>query len=493
MAYKQYSRQPAAGKRMAAARKSIAVWHRCIVAWFDQLLYLQSKPQEVFNGRVVIVKSTGGSTGAFAQQDALYTHCIKGIMAGQPVEQYIINSAISRVLSATEEWQEVLKCAVNPQLQIIVSNTTEVGIALLETDRINDLPPQSFPGKLLAFLYARYRAFNGSAESGMVIIPTELLVDNGNKLKEVVVQLARINNVDVSFIEWLQTANDFCNSLVDRIVPGALNENDKEALQQAFGYTDALAIMSEPYSLWAIETKSERTKALLSFSSVDEGVVIADNIYRFRELKLRLLNASHTFSCGLAFLCGFTVVNEAMNDAAFNHFLHRLMQHDIMPCMVNKEISQQQAEAFAGNVVNRFANPFIQHKWLSITLQYTGKLKSRCVPLIISHYTRSSQPPTYMALGFAAYLLFMKVTGVDNGRYYGESGGEKYIIEDDKASWFYTLWQHANSEEAVATALANADLWGEPLNTLPGFAEAVLACFHALKEGARLDTLLSLT
>src|SRR4051812_8703336 len=148
--------------------------------------------QQLFDGRVVVVKSTGGSTDAFAVQDGLYTHCIKGMMDGKLVESTIINAAISRVLSAKEQWQEVLDCATNLDMQIIISNTTEVGITLLEGDNLKDAPPQSFPGKLLAFLYARYKAFNGSRESGMVIIPTNLLGENGKSIKKTFITPAKI-------------------------------------------------------------------------------------------------------------------------------------------------------------------------------------------------------------------------------------------------------------------------------------------------------------
>src|SRR5438309_9196242 len=301
--------------------------------------------QQLFDGRVVVVKSTGGSTDAFAQQDGLYTHSIKGVLDGKLVENTLINAAISRVLSAKEQWQEILDCATNPDMQIIISNTTEVGITLLETDNIKDTPPESFPGKLLAFLYARYKAFNGSRGSGMVIIPTELLVDNGNKLKEILLQLAQINSLEEPFTKWLTTANDFCSSLVDRIVSGALPEEDKGALQQTFGFTDELAIMSEPYSLWAIETSNDHTRQLLSFSKADRGVVITNNIHKFRELKLRLLNATHTFSCGLAHLCGFTLVNEAMQDNTFNTFLRNLMMHETIPCIIDNDITIEDAQA----------------------------------------------------------------------------------------------------------------------------------------------------
>src|ERR1044071_30935 len=181
----------------------------------------------IFNGRIVVIKSTSkGSTDSFSQQDCLYTHCIKGIENGKKVEETIINSSISCVLSATENWNNILNYAGNLAIQIIISNTTEVGITLTDDD-IHLSPPQSFPGKMLAFLYKRYKIFNGTDDSGMIIIPTELITDNGTKLCSILIELARMNKLEDGFISWLQVSNHFCNSLVDRIVPGALNDSDK--------------------------------------------------------------------------------------------------------------------------------------------------------------------------------------------------------------------------------------------------------------------------
>ena len=144
----------------------------------------------IFNGRVVVVKSTSqGSADAFDKQDGLYTLCVKGIENGEMTEEAIINSSISRVLSAKEQWAEILACAHNPEMKIIISNTTEVGIVLTDDD-IKLSPPNSFPGKLLAFLYERYKAFYGREDSGMVIVPTELIIDNGTKLRSIVLELA---------------------------------------------------------------------------------------------------------------------------------------------------------------------------------------------------------------------------------------------------------------------------------------------------------------
>ena len=234
----------------------------------------KANKQGIFNGRIVVVKSTdGGDASAFEKQDGLYTVCMRGVENGKKYEEDIINASISRVLSARSEWNKVLECAHNPQLKIIISNTTEVGIQLVQDD-IRRHPPVSYPGKLLAFLYERYKAFQGSRQSGMLIVPTELIIDNGKKLESIVIELAHLNGLDGSFIDWLEKANRFCNSLVDRIVPGKPEADLKKAIENKLGYSDELLIMSEVYRLWAIEG-DEEVADVLSFAQADKGVVIA--------------------------------------------------------------------------------------------------------------------------------------------------------------------------------------------------------------------------
>jgi len=179
-----------------------------------------------FNGRIVMVKSTaGGDTGAFDRQDGLYTVCVRGIDDGKRIEENYIISSVSRVLQALTQWDAVLEIAANPQMQVIISNTTEVGISLIKDD-VFGTPPQSFPGKLLSFLHRRFIVFDGDPTRGMVVIPTELIPGNADKLLAIVKELARQNNLEISFLEWLEHANYFCNSLVDRIVPGKLSDHD---------------------------------------------------------------------------------------------------------------------------------------------------------------------------------------------------------------------------------------------------------------------------
>ena len=213
----------------------------------------KANKQGLFNGRIVVVKSTTkGNSSPFEKQDGLYTLCIRGVQNGEKVEENIINASISRVLCADKDWEQILECAHNQNMQIIISNTTEVGIQLIHDD-VRRHPPVSFPGKLLAFLYERYHAFNGSVQSGMVIIPTELIVDNGKALEAIVLELAHLNGLEEAFIEWLECCNHFCNSLVDRIVTGKPDEEIHIRLQSELGYKDELLIMSEAYRLWAIE------------------------------------------------------------------------------------------------------------------------------------------------------------------------------------------------------------------------------------------------
>ncbi len=454
----------------------------------------EANNSNVFNGRIVVVKSTGkGDSKGFAAQHNLYTHCIKGIENNAVTESYIINAAISRVVNANQDWQEILACASNPQLQIVISNTTEVGIALLEDDDICASPPQSFPGKLLSFLYERYQVFEGKQEAGMVIIPTELIVDNGNKLKAIVIRLAELNQLGTVFINWLTEANDWCSSLVDRIVPGALPEKDQQQLQHLFGYADDLAIMSEPYHLWAIATSSERTRQILSFSKISKNIIITKDIGKYRELKLRLLNATHTFSCGLAYLSRFNIVNEAMQNNAFYHFVSHLMYKEIIPCIVSSNITHEEAREFASHVINRFSNPFIQHQWLAITMQYTGKMKSRCMPLIMHYYHQSLASQTCMAFGFAAYLLFMRAAVLKDGKYYGMRGGETYWIQDDEAKFFHSLWQDGDVEKVVSGALHFLFSEAATDDSLSRFATDVTSALRQLVAGTDISELITLS
>lgn len=453
----------------------------------------KANKQGILGSRIVLVKSTGqGDASVFARQNNLYTQCIRGIENGVCVDEAVINASISRVLTADKQWHEILSCAASHHLKIIISNTTEVGIVLHNNDDVYAQPPVSFPGKLLAFLLERYKRFNGSAASGLVIIATELIPGNGKKLKSIVIELAGQNHLEKSFVEWLDNANDFCNSLVDRIVPGRPSEAEKAFIENRFGYTDELMIVSEPYRLWAIETQDKRTIDILSFSKADKGMVVTGNIDTFRELKLRLLNGSHTFCCALALQMGFGTVKQAMTDKVFYYFIQGLMLQEIVPAIVNDTITEDAATGFAASVLDRYSNPYIEHQWLSIALQYSSKMKTRNVPALQQYYHKMRIAPRYMALGFAAYLLFMKSEKNKEHAFTGFAGGRGYGINDDRAADLYQLWHNSNTNNFVEKVLGDISLWGADLDALPGFRTAVTTAVESIQRNGITQTVQNL-
>ncbi len=431
----------------------------------------KANKEGIFNGRILVIKSTStGEKDAFDRQDGMYTLAIRGLENGMVLDQPVICSAISRVLSATQQWDDVLFAAANVHLQVIISNTTEVGIQFVG-ESIFQKPPASFPAKLLAILFERYKIFQGSPKAGLVIIPTELLTDNGKKLKSIVSELAAFNKLEPSFSEWLDSHNHFCSSLVDRIVPGKPDPETKEKLEKEWGYTDDLMAVCEPYRLWAIEG-DDYIRKVLSFYAVDAGVIITPDITKFKELKLRMLNATHTLSCGLAYLSGFKTVKAAMADELFESYIENLMMYEIGPA-IPFAISDDDKRAFGVKVLDRFRNPYLQHQWLSITMQYSSKLAMRVLPVLSKYYELFNKPPELISMGFAAYILFMRPVKKESEKYYGILDSQFYLINDDRAPEFFGLWDEGLADVIVSRVLSNTGLWGTDLTLLEGFTNSV--------------------
>jgi tagaturonate reductase len=252
-----------------------------------------------------------------------------------------------------------------------------------------------------------------------------------------------------------------------------LNRAEAEKLEKAWGFEDELMIMAEPYRLWAIETSSVRAKRVLGFTEADPGAIIAPDISLFRELKLRLLNGSHTFCCGLAQLAGFTMVREAMADPVFSRFIRSLMDEEIAPAIESPLINLATAHAFASKVADRYTNPFIDHRWSNITLQYSSKMYMRNVPTLNNYIRRFAALPKRMVLGFAAFLVFMN---------------SKQVI-DDQAEVFYEAWKEPGTEARVQTILANKGLWNQDLSEIPGLAEKITEYLDLIMQDGMKKTL----
>ncbi len=445
-----------------------------------------------FEGSIVVVKSTDSQTDEFSEQDNLYTVAVRGVQQGQDIAENTVVSAISRVMAAKTQWNEILVLARNPKLQIIISNTTEVGLNYVE-ESIFQRPPESFPAKLTAFLYERFRSVGGSKAKGLVVIPTELVTDNGLKLREAVEKLATFNELGKLFTKWLKFHVRFCNSLVDRIVTRPTDEA-RQTLQQETGYEDDLLTFTEPYHLWAIEG-DDRVRQTLSFADASTPQIIIDeDINFYRERKLRVLNGTHTLTMPLGYLLGLETVADEMRHPAMSKFVESVMLEEIVPTVPDYDTPGMDKAAvaqFAHDVLDRFRNPHLDHLLLNISLQETAKMQARNVATIQRYYEKFNAVPKYMALGFAAYLLFMKVVREENGQFFGEitlaSGGKlNYPIRDDKAGYFYGDWKivkksnPATVQTFVKSVLSDVVLWQTDLSILPGLTDAIANNLNAL-------------
>lgn len=402
--------------------------------------YIQKANENgIFNGKIVVVKSTDqGNERSFEKQDYLFTHVIRGVENNKLIENYFVNSSISRMLHANTQWHEILRCSEDPGINIVFSNTTEKGIAYCE-EKIDSKSPKSFPAKLLAYMFHRYQTLGNAEESSLIIIPTELIENNANFLKSVLLKLISFNNLERDFIEWFNHRIYFCNSLVDRIVPGFPKNDDLSALEDKLGYKDDFLIVSEPYNLWAIEG-DEYIKNKLTFAECNAGIKIEPDITKYREIKLRLLNASHSFSAGLALSNGFSSVFEAMSNKFFKDFISELTE-DIKPCLI-ESIDDQLKNDFAESVLQRFRNPYIQHLWSSIIVNYSEKFLIRCVPMVETYYSIFNNFSKPMLKGIKAFIDLSIPDFEKSGKYYKKTKYFEIELSDRGSESLFLKFQN---------------------------------------------------
>lgn len=441
---------------------------------FVEFFVDEANRQGLFGGRIVAVGSTGsGRDGRLNDQDGLYTLVARGIVQGEAREERRIVASLSRALSAVDDWDAVLALARSPELRLVVSNTTEVGIMLDESDAADSAPPRSFPAKLARFLAERGRAVGYDTTRGVVVLPCELIEGNGDRLRQIVLAHLRRWRMGGAIERWVEQAVPFCNTLVDRIVPGAPSEEDGLALRDSLGYDDRMLTTTELYRLFAIERPRDAAGAAmldgLGLTGADDGIVVASDIAPYRERKVRLLNGAHTIMVSLALLHGCATVREALEHDTIGRFLRRALLDELVPAT-----DAPGAEQFARDVLDRFANPFIDHALIDITLQGTMKMRVRIAPSIVRYAARMGRPPASLAFGFAAWLLFMRGDLQDARRRAGEP-----VPADDQSAAVRSLWSAATASDEhgvarlVAAAFADEAVWGAELGRVHGFAAAV--------------------
>lgn len=435
-----------------------------------------------FGGRIVMLGSTGsGRDRRLNEQDGLFTVVVQGHVLGEPRRDVRVVASVSRALPVSTGWAEVLRLAEDPALELIFSNTTEVGIAFDEADAVAGIggaPHRSFAARLTHLLAHRARHFACDPARAPVVVPCELVEDNGDRLRAIVRQLAERWSLETAFLRWLD-AVPFCNTLVDRIVQGAPTAEQSRELDGILGYDDALVTVCEPYRLFAIEAPAE-VRDRLRFAEGDPGVVMTDDVAPYRERKLRLLNGTHTALVSIALLAGCSTVGEALAHPLVGPLVRTVLLDEIVPT-----VRVPDAGAFAHEVLERFANPFMRHALWDITLQGGTKWRVRLVPVIEAYARRHGRAPRGLALAFAAYLALQRRDARGPARAAGAAAPTDAVGDSIHQRWAGVADDPEALSRFVRAILADADSWGTDLGAVPGFADAVTEQLVRLrKDGA---------
>ena len=417
--------------------------------------------EEAGCGVVAVGSTASGRDQLLAGQDGRFTLCIQGMENGQPIRRFQQIRSITTSLSASNQWEQVLASGRTPFPDIIVSNTTEVGLRY-EPDSIFAQPPATFPAKLCALLFERFQHL---PQHPFVILPTELLEDNGPLLRDLVLRHASDHQLGEAFESWVNRQNVFCSTLVDRIVTGLPDPATHETMTRELGYPDQLLTVTEPYLLWAIEGNSELLSRL-PFAGSHEPVILCSDIRPYRERKLRLLNGTHTMMVPVGMLAGLETVGECMEDPLLGAFVQELMLREVLPGL---PADIPGAAEFAGQVLDRFRNPFLRHQLRDISLQQTTKMKARNLPGMFRFARLHGEPPRLMCLGLAAMLHLTRQP--------------ERLAADEHAEKWKMLWQGEGSgDQKVNAALQDHRLWGQDLTRETALTEAVQYWYKKIEE-----------
>ncbi|NSB15632.1 tagaturonate reductase [Clostridium beijerinckii] len=419
-----------------------------------------------FNGSVVVVQPLeNGLVDMLNDQDCLYTLYLQGVQNGQASKTHKVINSISRGINPYRDYNEYLKVAENPDLRFIVSNTTEAGIAFDENDTLNGGCQKSYPGKLTAFLYHRFNAFNGDDSKGFIIIPCELIDRNGEKLKEIVLKYAEVWNLGQDFIDWINNANTFCCSLVDRIVPGYPRDTIDE-VREELGYDDNLVDVGEIFHLWVIEGP-QSIKDELPIEKAGLNVKVVDDMTPYRTRKVRILNGPHTAMVPVAYLYGLETVGESVDHEVIGKYVHDVIYDEIIETL---DLPHEELVEFADAIIERFQNPYVKHYLMSIALNSLSKYKTRDLPSLTEYLKRKGALPKKLVFSLASLIEFYK----------GKRGEEDIQLADDEdiLELFKELWgKHDGTKEGlnkiVTSVLAYEKNWGSNLNEIPNLTDEV--------------------
>lgn len=429
------------------------------------------------DGSVAIVKPRAhGSLDVFERQGCRFAAVLRGRRDGRVVEETHPVSCVACAVHPHRDFPAFLALARLESLQVVISNTTEAGIALDPGDRFGDEPPVSFPGKLTRFLFERFRAFGGDQARGLILLPTELVEQNGDRLRGCVLALARRWALGGVFLRWVEESCRFCSTLVDRIV-GDCAPEELPALWERLGWRDELAAVGEPFGLWAIEAPPD-VAARFPVDLPGGPAVFVDDLTPLRQRKVRILNGGHTLLAPAACLAGLELVRGCMEDGMLRAFWERAERREIVPFV---PAPREASESFFRDVADRFANPFLDHRLLDIAANSFLKWRERVLPSVLD-CAAAKRRPRLLMFSFAALLAFSTVSREENGVLFGARGETLYPLRDTQEALELIRRFSRGEAEAYVRAVCESGFFGEELPALPGFLPLVCADLRAIRE-----------
>ena len=436
--------------------------------------YFNTLNEEGGDYEVTIVKPiTFGSLDNFKKQENRYHIVLRGAENGKDVEDVYEINVVADALDPFDDPAPYYTVAKDPELCMIVSNTTEAGICFNENDSFHDFEHMTYPGKLTKLLYRRYIA--GPGRPGVYILPVELIENNADELKKCVEKYIKLWQLPESFAIWNENENHYCNTLVDRIVSGhPRDEETKAHLTSLVGEEDALLSIGEPFGLWAIEKKGEIEKYIVE-GRHNIDVVLTNDINYYKKRKVRVLNGSHTNLVPAGLVLGKETVYDCMKDEALCAFVEDTLREEINP-FVSDDLAA--TTAFADSVKDRFLNPYLNHQLTSIALNSISKWKARNLPSFKDYYRANGKIPAHMTVGFSYLMaLYSRIEKKDD-KFVASVPGREIEMKDD-----LPYLEYFAAKKPIVDFMKDASVWGEDLTAYAGFAEAVAANVAAINEG----------